>query len=88
MRQVRTPAVMRTTLSAAKEMSAVNTVDLTFALSFEPKNLDASTAQPAFAPRATAIRMLTIEFEAPMAVSAVSSANFPAMTVSASVYNC
>ena len=67
------------------DISAVNTAVFTPELFFAPKSLEASTAQPAFAPRAIAIRILTIELDAPIAVSAVAPANLPAIIVSASV---
>lgn len=63
-------------------------VVLTSALSFFPKYRAASTAHPAFAPSANAIRIFTIALEAPIAVRAVCPAKRPAMIVSANVYNC
>lgn len=53
-----------------------------------PKYLETSTAQPAFAPRETAISMFTMALEAPIAVNAVCPANRPAIIVSAKVYSC
>ena len=86
--QLKTPAASSTTESAAKATSPVETAVLTPRLFFAPNRRETSTAQPAFAPSATAIRIFTIEFEAPMAVSAVGPANLPAIIVSARVYSC
>ena len=86
---VNRPIPSNNRLKIAKAISDVYTELLTSFVCLAPKNLAHKTADPAFAPRAMAMRMLTIDVEAPIAVKAVSlPENLPPIIVSAKVYNC
>ena len=50
-----------------------------------PKSCEMIIEHPAFEPKATAIKIMVTGYEAPMAASALSPANLPAITLSAIV---
>ena len=79
----KSPAAVRIRLSTAIETTAVLTAVFITPYFFAPKLCDIITELPILLPTATAIKIITIGYDAPTAAKASSPTNFPAITLSA-----